>query len=73
MTQAASHRALSTMVWVSFPGRFMWDLRWTNWYWDRIFSEYFYRYAVSVSHHSCSILVFDLCTTDTGVRGGTVD
>jgi hypothetical protein len=37
-----------------------WDLWWTNWNWGRGFSEYFYRYTVSVPHHSCSVLVFDL-------------
>jgi hypothetical protein len=36
------------------------------------FLRVFFRYAVSVSHHSCSVFIFDLCTTDTGVRGGAV-
>jgi hypothetical protein len=32
----------------------MWDLWWTNWHWDRFFSEYF-GFPLSVSFHQCSI------------------
>jgi hypothetical protein len=32
----------------------MWDLWWTNWYWDRFFSEYF-GFPLSISFHLCSI------------------
>jgi hypothetical protein len=32
----------------------MWDLWWTKWHWDRVFSEYF-GFSLSISFHRCSI------------------
>jgi hypothetical protein len=35
----------------------MWDLWWTEWHWERIFSGYF-KFPVPLSFHKCSILIF---------------
>jgi hypothetical protein len=35
-------------------GQSMWDLWWTKWHWDRVFSEYF-GFLLSISFHRCSI------------------
>jgi hypothetical protein len=32
----------------------MWDLWWTKWNWDRVFSEYF-GFPQSISFHRCPI------------------
>jgi hypothetical protein len=32
----------------------MWNLWWTKWHWDRVFTEYF-GFSLSVSFHRCSI------------------
>jgi hypothetical protein len=35
----------------------MWDLWFTKWHWDRVFSQFF-GFALSVSFHRCSILIY---------------
>jgi hypothetical protein len=41
----------------SRPGQFMWDLWWTKWHWDILFSESF-GFLLSVSFHRCSIFTY---------------
>jgi len=38
---------------------FLWDLWWTEWYWDRFFSEYLG--VLSASFHRCSVSHIFLC------------
>jgi hypothetical protein len=38
----------------SIPGQSMWDLWWTQWHWDRFFTEYF-GFPLSISCHPFSI------------------
>jgi hypothetical protein len=40
-------------------GQSMWDLWWTKWHWDRVFSEFF-GFAVSMSFHRSFILIYHL-------------
>jgi hypothetical protein len=40
-----------SLRWPGFaPGQSMWDLWWTKWHWDRVFSEFF-GFSMSVSFH----------------------
>jgi hypothetical protein len=54
MGQAASRRPPTADARVRSRGQSMWDLWWTKWHWDRLFSEYF-GFPLSVSFHRCSI------------------
>jgi hypothetical protein len=52
-TSPASHRGGPGPL----PRQFMWDLWWTKWHWDRVFSQRF-DFPLSISFHQCSILIF---------------
>jgi hypothetical protein len=41
----------------SIAGQSMWDLWWTKWHCDRLFSQYV-GFLLSVSFHQCSTLIF---------------
>ena len=45
----------------SIPDRSVWDLRCTEWQWDRVFSQYS-SFPLSVSFHHCSILIHSSTT-----------
>ena len=45
----------------SFPGQWMWDLRWRKWHWDRFLTEYFVL-ILSLSFHRYSLLIPSLIT-----------
>jgi len=44
MAQAFICRPLNCGVSLTIPGLTMWDLWWTKWHWDRLFSEYLHLY-----------------------------
>ena len=45
----------------SIPGQSVWDLRCTEWHWDRFFSKNF-SFPLSISFHHCSILIHSSST-----------
>jgi hypothetical protein len=45
---------------VSLPGQSMWDLWWTKWHWDRLFSEFF-GFPLSISFHRRSAYSYIIC------------
>jgi hypothetical protein len=53
MAQAISRRPLTAEPRIRARGQVMWNLSWTKWHWDRVFSEFF-DFPLSISFHRCS-------------------